>query len=319
MTAQTTTLPLLTPEGGLTSYLERIKTFPLLTLDEEQAYARAYAESGDPKAAEALITSHLRLAAKIAMGYRRYGLPLADLIAEGNLGLMKAVQKFEPEKGFRLATYAMWWIKASINEYVLNSWSMVKIGTVSTQKRIFYNLRKLKAQLGAYEEGALADEHAETIATLLDVRKDDVQAMNTRLSGRDRSLNAPIGEDGDAERVDLLVDDGPNQEDVLEARQETRRSRDLVREALKVLNEREAYIITQRRLIDDAVTLESLGEHYGLSRERVRQIEARAMEKLEARIKDLVKAEKRDVRLALDTWSGPRRAANDAGGLKVAA
>lgn len=309
MTAETT-LPLLTPEGGLTAYLERIKKFPVLTLEQEQDYARRYAANGDPKAAEALITSHLRLAAKIAMGYRRYGLPLADLIAEGNLGLMKAVQKFEVEKGFRLATYAMWWIKASINEYVLNSWSLVKIGTVSTQKRIFYNLRKLKAQLGAYEEGALNDEHAEQIATMLDVRKDDVHAMNNRLSGRDRSLNAPIGEDGDAERVDLLMDDGPNQEETLETRQEVRRSRDLVREALKVLNERETYIITQRRLIDDPVTLESLGEHYGLSRERVRQIEARAMQKLEARIKDLVKAEKREVRTALESWQG-RGAAND--------
>ena len=303
-------VPTVDGEGGLSQYMEAIKRFPLLTPEDEYMLATRYRDQEDQEAAHRLVSSHLRLVAKIAMGYRYYGLPVSDLISEGNLGLMRAVKKFEPEKGFRLATYAMWWIKASINEYVLNSWSLVKIGTVSTQKRIFYNLRKLKAQLGAYEDGALNDDHAEQIATILDVRKEDVQAMNTRLSGRDGSLNAPIGEDGDAERMDLLMDDAPNQEDALEAIEESRRSRDLVREALKVLNERETHIITQRRLIDDPVTLESLGEHYGLSRERVRQIEARAMQKLETRIKDLVKAEKSRVRTALERWSGGP-AAND--------
>lgn len=306
MTVSIRTLPTPSGEGGLGAYLDAIKKFPLLTPEEEQDFAFRFAKDGDEEAFERLVTSHLRLAAKIGMQYRRYGLPMADIIAEGNVGLIKAIKKFEPEKGFRLATYAMWWIKASINEYILNSWSLVKIGTVSTQKRIFYNLRKLKAQLGAYEEGALRDETAEQIATILDVRKDDVHAMNSRLMSRDRSLNAPIGEDGDAERVDFLMDDTPNQEEALEARQQRRRSRDLVRQALDVLNEREKHIITQRRLIDDPVTLESLGEHYGLSRERVRQIEARAMQKLEAKIKDLVMSEKRGVRAALDGWGGRR-------------
>lgn len=295
-----------TPEGGLTAYLERIKRFPVLKPEEEQRLAKLYRETGDTEAQHKLITSHLRLAAKIAMQYRRYGLPMADLIAEGNLGLLKAVQKFEPERGFRLATYAMWWIKASINEYILNSWSLVKIGTVSTQKRIFYNLRKLKAQLGAYEDGALRDEHAEQIANILDVRKDDVVAMNGRLMGRDNSLNTPIGEDGDAERMDLLMDDSPSQDELLEQQQERQRSRTLIAQAMDVLNEREKHIITQRRLVDDPVTLESLGEHYGLSRERVRQIEARAMQKLEAKIKELVLHERRGIRQALDEWRSPR-------------
>jgi RNA polymerase sigma-32 factor len=240
------------------------------------------------------------------MQYRRYGLPMADIIAEGNIGLIKAVNKFEPERGFRLSTYAMWWIKASINEYILNSWSLVKIGTVSTQKRIFYNLRKLKAQLGAYDEALLTDEQATQIAETLDVRKDDVHAMNGRLMARDGSLNTPMGEDGDAERVDLLVDDAPSQEETLSARQESNRSVALVRQAMEALNDRERFIITQRRLIDDPKTLESLGEHFSLSRERVRQIEARAMQKIEARVRDLVALETSATQQSRQSW---RRAA----------
>lgn len=290
------------PEDGLRAYLQKIKRIPLLTLEEEQLLTRQVAATQDQAAANRLITSHLRLVVKIAMHYRRYGLPLADLIAEGNVGLIKAVNKFEPEKGFRLATYAMWWIKASVNEYILNAWSLVKIGTVSTQKRIFYNLRKLKAQLGAYDESTLSDEHAQQIATTLAVRKEDVHAMNGRLMARDGSLNSPVGEDGDAERVDLLVDDAPTQEDVLSARQESNRSQRLVRLALEALNERERYIITQRRLVDDPVTLESLGEHYSLSRERVRQIEARAMQKLEARLRSLVEEEQQQAELVSTQW-----------------
>lgn len=294
------------PEDGLRAYMQRIKAFPMLTLEEEQALTRAVAHDDDQQAAHRLITSHLRLVLKIAMKYRRYGLPMADIIAEGNIGLIKAVNKFEPERGFRLSTYAMWWIKASVNEYILNSWSLVKIGTVSTQKRIFYNLRKLKAQLGAYDEALLTDEQATQIAQTLDVRKDDVHAMNGRLMARDGSLNTPMGEDGDAERVDLLVDDAPSQEETLSARQESNRSVSLVRQALEALNDRERYIITQRRLIDDPQTLEALGDHFSLSRERVRQIEARAMQKIEARVRDLVALETSTAQQSRQSW---RRAA----------
>jgi RNA polymerase sigma-32 factor len=297
------------PEDGLRAYMQRIKAFSMLTLDEEQKLTRLVSTQGDKQAADRLITSHLRLVLKIAMQYRRYGLSMADIIAEGNIGLIKAVNKFEPERGFRLSTYAMWWIKASINEYILNSWSLVKIGTVSTQKRIFYNLRKLKAQLGAYDEALLTDEQATQIATTLDVRKDDVHAMNGRLMGRDGSLNAPMGEDGDAERVDLLVDDAPSQEETLSAHQESNRSVSLVRRALQVLNDRERYIVTQRRLIDDPETLEALGSHFSLSRERVRQIEARAMQKLESRIRDLVSEEDSGVAQSRQEWADQRVAA----------
>jgi RNA polymerase sigma-32 factor len=290
------------PEDGLRAYMQRIKAFSMLTLEEEQALTRAVAHDGDQQAAHRLITSHLRLVLKIAMQYRRYGLPMADIIAEGNIGLIKAVNKFEPERGFRLSTYAMWWIKASINEYILNSWSLVKIGTVSTQKRIFYNLRKLKAQLGAYDEALLTDEQATQIAETLDVRKDDVHAMNGRLMARDGSLNTPMGEDGDAERVDLLVDDAPSQEETLSARQESNRSVALVRQAMEALNDRERFIITQRRLIDDPKTLEALGEHFSLSRERVRQIEARAMQKIEARVRDLVASEAAATQQSRQSW-----------------
>jgi RNA polymerase sigma-32 factor len=307
----TTAEPL--PEDGLRAYMQRIKAFTLLTLDEEQTLTRQVAAQNDPhgdsRAADRLITSHLRLVMKIAMQYRRYGLPMADLIAEGNIGLIKAVHKFEPERGFRLSTYAMWWIKASINEYILNNWSLVKIGTVSTQKRIFYNLRKLKAQLGAYDEAQLTDEQATSIAATLDVRKADVHAMNGRLMARDGSLNAPMGEDGDAERVDLLVDDAPSQEETLSAHQESNRSVSLVHQALNALNERERYIITQRRLIEEPQTLEALGSHFSLSRERVRQIESRAMQKLESRIRELLTQEDAGLQQSRQDWATQKAAA----------
>ncbi|WP_019645271.1 RNA polymerase sigma factor RpoH [Novispirillum itersonii] len=302
-------LPAFSQDGNLPGYMARIRSYPLLTPEEEMDLATRYAETKDEHLANRLITSHLRLVVKMAMQYRRYGLPMADIIAEGNLGLIKAVQKFEPSRGFRLATYAMWWIRASINEYILNSWSLVKIGTVSTQKRIFYNLRKLKAQLGAYEDGPLRDEQASRIAAILDVRKDDVLAMDARLSGRDSSLNALIGEDGDSERIDLLMDDSPNQEETFVSLQERSRSHTLVHTAMEVLNDREKQIITARRLQDDPATLESLGEHYGLSRERVRQIEVRAMEKLEGKIRELVNREKQGIRRALDTFRKPLQSA----------
>lgn len=292
-------------QEGLSSYLAAVRSYPVLSPEEEQELTRRYAETHDAEAADRLITSHLRLVVKIAMQYRRYGLPMTDLIAEGNLGLIKAVQKFEPERGFRVSTYAMWWIRASINEYILNSWSLVKIGTVSTQKRIFYNLRKLKAQLGVYGDGNLRDEHAEEIARILDVRKEDVVAMNARLSSRDPSLNAPVGEEADIEKIDLLVDDTPNQEEQLESHEERSRSRTLVHEAMGSLNDRERYILTQRHLIDDPETLESLGEYYGLSRERVRQIEARAMEKLEVRLRDLMRSEDQGMRQAIIARRNP--------------
>lgn len=305
---------LMTTSDGLSRYLDQIKRITLLTPEEELELSRKVAATNDRVASDRLVTSHLRLAAKLAMGYRRYGLPMADLVAEANVGLLKAVQKFDPEKGFRLSTYAMWWIKASINEYILNAWSLVKIGTASNQKRVFYNLRKLKSQLGAYEEGTLSEAHAAEIATTLEVSVADVHAMNARLMSRDRSLNAPVGEEGDAERQDFLMDDRPNQEDQLLAWEETSRSQTLVRQGLEVLNERERHIIGQRRLIDDPVTLEALGVHYGLSRERVRQIEARAMEKLEARIRDLVAEERRGIGSSAALWkrSHPSRVAHHA-------
>lgn len=287
-------------DTGLSAYLRQIRQFPMLDPQNEYMLACRLRDHGDVDAAQTLVTSHLRLVAKIAMGYRRYGLPLADLIAEGNLGLMKAVRKFDPEKGFRLATYAMWWIKANINEFVLNSWSIVKIGSVSTQKRMFYNLRRLKAQLGAYEDGALSPDQVEQIATELDVKAKDVEAMNARLSARDSSLNALVGEDGSTQRLDLLADEAPTQEERLEAWQEETRSKALVREALAVLNPREQDIIRRRRLTHTPETLEALGEDYGLSRERVRQIEARAMEKLEGKLRELVSTEKRAVAVALE-------------------
>ncbi len=276
-----TRVPVLASDSGLSTYMTAIKKFPLLEPEEEYMLAHRYAEHDDLEAAHTLVTSHLRLVAKIAMGYRYYGLPVSDLISEGNVGLMRAVKKFDPERGFRLATYAMWWIKAAINEYVLNSWSLVKVGTVAAQKKLFFNLRKLKAKLGQYGEGDISDEAVETIADRLDVSTTDVVNMNRRLSRSDASLNAPVIEDGDTERQDLLVDETPDQETVLAEREERELGSSLLMQAMSKLNDREQHIIRERRLSENPRTLEDIGEEYGISRERVRQIENRAFEKLQ--------------------------------------
>jgi len=274
-------VPVLASESGLSAYMAEIKKFPLLEPEEEFMLAHRFADHGDTQAAHKLVTSHLRLVAKIAMGYRFYGLPVSDLISEGNVGLMRAVKKFEPDRGFRLATYAMWWIKAAINEYVLNSWSLVKVGTVAAQKKLFFNLRKLKAKLGVYEEGDIPLEAARTIAKRLDVTTQEVVDMNRRLSRSDASLNQMVAEDGDTERQDLLVDDKPSQETVLMEKQDRKLGASLLREALTTLTERERRIIEERRLVDNPRTLEEIGAEYGISRERVRQIENRAFAKLQ--------------------------------------
>ena len=277
----TSRVPVLASESGLSQYMAAIKKFPLLEAGEEYMLAHRFADHGDTEAAHKLVTSHLRLVAKIAMGYRFYGLPVSDLISEGNVGLMRAVKKFEPERGFRLATYAMWWIKAAINEYVLNSWSLVKVGTVAAQKKLFFNLRKLKAKLGVYEEGDIPLEAAETIAKRLDVSTKDVIDMNRRLSRSDASLNQMVAEDGDTERQDLLVDDKPSQEAILAAKQDRVLGTSLLRDAMTTLTDRERKIIAERRLTDNPRTLEEIGAEYGISRERVRQIENRAFAKLQ--------------------------------------
>jgi len=274
-------VPVLASESGLSAYMAEIKKFPLLEPEEEFMLAHRYADHGDTEAAHKLVTSHLRLVAKIAMGYRFYGLPVSDLISEGNVGLMRAVKKFEPDRGFRLATYAMWWIKAAINEYVLNSWSLVKVGTVAAQKKLFFNLRKLKAKLGVYEEGDIPLDAAKKIAQRLDVSTNDVIDMNRRLSRSDASLNQVVAEDGDTERQDLLVDDKPSQETVLMEKEERVVGARLLRDALTTLTERERRIIQERRLMDNPRTLEDIGAEYGISRERVRQIENRAFAKLQ--------------------------------------
>jgi RNA polymerase sigma-32 factor len=274
-------VPVLASDAGLSAYLEEIKKFPMLDPDEEYMLAKRFYEHEDTDAAHKLVTSHLRLVAKIAMGYRYYGLPVSDLISEGNVGLMRAVKKFEPDRGFRLATYAMWWIKAAINEYVLNSWSLVKVGTVAAQKKLFFNLRKLKSKLGLYDEGDLPPEAAKTIAARLDVTADEVQQMNRRLSKGDASLNQAVGEDTDVSRIDMLVDDRPDQETVLGDRQERTIGMKLLRNAMGVLSPRERTVIEQRRLIDEPRTLEDIGADFGISRERVRQIENKAFDKLQ--------------------------------------
>ena len=277
-------VPVLASESGLAAYMSEIKKFPMLEVTEEYMLAKRFAEHGDTVAAHKLVTSHLRLVAKIAMGYRFYGLPVSDLISEGNLGLMRAVKKFDPERGFRLATYAMWWIKAAINEFVLNSWSLVKVGTVAAQKKLFFNLRKIKAKLGLYEDGDIPLEHARTIAKRLSVTTEEVVDMNRRLSRSDASLNAPVAEDGDLQRQDLLVDDSPDQEQVLGDSQERTLGLKLLNQALTTLTPRERRIIQERRLVDNPRTLEEIGEEYGISRERVRQIENRAFAKLQSEV-----------------------------------
>lgn len=280
-----TTLPVLSSDRGLSAYMQEIKRFPMLEKEEEFMLAKRLVEHDDTKAAHKMVTSHLRLVAKIAMGYRFYGLPVSDLISEGNVGLMRAVKKFDPDRGFRLSTYAMWWIKAAINEHVLNSWSLVKLGTVAAQKKLFFNLRKLKAKLNIYEDGDLSIEAADEIAERLDVKSSEVIDMNRRLSRSDSSLNVPVGEDGDLDRIDLLMSDTPNQETVMADEQERTVAHSLLTEALSTLNDRERRIIKERRLSEEPRTLEDLGVEYGISRERVRQIENRAFEKLQDAVK----------------------------------
>jgi RNA polymerase sigma-32 factor len=275
-------IPALGPDASLNRYLSEIRKFPLLKPEEEYMLAKRWQEHEDPQAATRLVTSHLRLVAKIAMGYRGYGLPVSELIAEGNIGLMQGVKKFEPERGFRLATYAMWWIKASIQEYILRSWSLVKIGTTAAQKKLFFNLRRMKSKLAAIEDGDLHPDDLKKIATDLGVSEDDVVQMNRRMAkGGDTSLNAPLREDGEGEWQDWLADEGPTQDVTVAERQEADIRHDLLREALLTLNERERHILTQRRLIDEPQTLEDLSQEYEISRERVRQIEVRAFEKLQ--------------------------------------
>ncbi|MBH62757.1 MAG: RNA polymerase factor sigma-32 [Alphaproteobacteria bacterium] len=279
-------IPVISPEGGLSRYLQEIRNFPMLDAEEEYILAKRWREHDDVDSAHTLVTSHLRLVAKIAMGYRGYGLPVGELISEGNVGLMQAVKRFEPEKGFRLATYAMWWIRASIQEYILRSWSLVKMGTTTAQKKLFFNLRKLKGQLKAIEEGDLHPDTVKTIADKLDVSEDDVVQMNRRLSGADHSLNAPMRVDGEGEWQDWLVDETPDQETALGETEELGRRRNLLADAMQMLNDRERQILTERRLKDDPSTLEDLSKEFGISRERVRQIEVRAFEKLQKAIRN---------------------------------
>jgi RNA polymerase sigma-32 factor len=280
----------MTAEGGLTRYLEEIRRFPMLEPQQEYMLAKSWREHGDREAAHKLVTSHLRLVAKIAMGYRGYGLPISEVISEGNVGLMQAVKRFEPEKGFRLATYAMWWIKASIQEYILRSWSLVKMGTTANQKKLFFNLRKAKSKISALQEGDLRPDQVDIIAKRLGVTTQDVIDMNRRLGG-DASLNAPIREDGDSgEWQDWLADDSESQETVMAAHEELDNRRKALSSALGVLNERERRIFEARRLADDPVTLEELAEEFGVSRERVRQIEVRAFEKVQKAVKNKVSA-----------------------------
>nr|WP_083805610.1 RNA polymerase sigma factor RpoH [Asticcacaulis excentricus] len=273
----------LSPDGGLNRYLSEIRKFPMLAKDEEFMLAKRWAEHADPKAAHKLVTSHLRLVAKIAMGYRGYGLPIGEVISEGNVGLMQAVKKFDPDKGFRLATYAMWWIKAAIQEYVLRSWSLVKMGTTAAQKKLFFNLRKVKSEISALEEGDMRHEQVAQIATKLGVSEDDVISMNRRMSSPDSSLNAPLRvSEGDSEWQDWLADDStPSQETVLADSEEYKLRMSLLEEAMGELNERERAILTARRLQENPTTLEDLADRFGVSRERVRQIEVRAFEKLQ--------------------------------------
>jgi RNA polymerase sigma-32 factor len=278
---QTTSMPaLLSPEQGLRKYLQEIAQFPVLSPEEEQALAIRWRDHQDVDAAHQLVTSHLRLVAKIAFKYRGYGLPIADLIAEGNIGLMQAVKRFEPEKGFRLSTYAMWWIRASIQEFILKSWSLVKIGTSATQKRLFFNLRKLKKKIGASDRG-MTDEQINDVARILDVKPEDVVDMDSRMSGSDVYLNSAAGPEGDEEKIAFLPDTRDNQETLLGNKEELIAKQILLQKALETLSERERDILKRRRLKDEPDTLEDLSQAYGISRERVRQIEVRAFEKLQ--------------------------------------
>ena len=288
-------LPTLSNEGGLSVYLAQIKKFPMLDAEEEYMLAKNWKTTGNLKSAEKLVTSHLRLVAKIAMGYRGYGLPVNEMISEGNVGLMQAVKKFKPEKGFRLATYAMWWIKASIQEYILRSWSLVKIGTTTAQKKLFFNLKKIKNQISPKSEGDLKDKHVSEIAEKLNVKKEEVVSMNRRLAGKEYSLNAQIGEDGD-EWQDWLIDKEMDQELKFAQKEEMDQRKDLLKDSIQILNDREKEILYARRLNDTPTTLENLSKKYKISRERIRQIENKAFEKVQkhmlnsARSKNLLPA-----------------------------
>lgn len=279
----------LSPEQGLSRYLSEIRKFPMLEKNEEFMLARRWRDHEDPEAAEKMVTSHLRLVAKIAMGYRGYGLPMAEVISEGNVGLMQAVKKFDPDKGFRLATYAMWWIRAAIQEYILRSWSLVKLGTTAAQKKLFFNLRRLKGEMKALDDGDLKPEQARLIAEKLNVTEDEVYSMNGRMSGSDASLNVPMGQDGDMEWQDWLADDEPGTAETYANRQELDARMELLSRAMEDLSERERHILSERRLADEPRTLEELSEHYNVSRERIRQIEVRAFEKLQKAMKRMAK------------------------------
>jgi len=274
-------LPSLATEGGLTIYLEKIKKFPMLSAKEEYMLAKSWKDRGDLKSAQKLITSHLRLVAKIAMGYRGYGLSVSEMVSEGNIGLMQAVKKFEPERGFKLATYAMWWIKASIQEYILRSWSLVKMGTTSAQKKLFFNLKKIKNQIAPNSNGDLSDAHVSEISKRLNVKKNEVVSMNRRLLGKEKSLNDPIKDEGGTEWQDLIIDSNTNQELKLAQQQEFNQRKEIMNNSMNVLNLREKEILTARRLSDDIPTLDDLSKKYKVSRERVRQIETKAFEKLQ--------------------------------------
>jgi RNA polymerase sigma-32 factor len=288
--ARASALPIITAENGLSRYLEEIRRFPMLEPQQEYMLAKSWREHGDRDAAHKLVTSHLRLVAKIAMGYRGYGLPISEVISEGNVGLMQAVKRFEPEKGFRLATYAMWWIRAAIQEYILRSWSLVKMGTTANQKKLFFNLRKAKSKISALEEGDMRPDQVKLIAKRLGVTEQDVIDMNRRLGG-DASLNAPIREDGDSgEWQDWLVDDATDQETRFAESEELDNRRHALGEALSVLNDRERRIFEARRLAEDPITLEELASEFGVSRERVRQIEVRAFEKVQKAVKSRMSA-----------------------------
>ena len=281
-----------TPEGNLSRYLQEIRKFPMLEPEEEYMLAKNWREHENTEAAHKLVTSHLRLVAKIAMGYRGYGLPLAELISEGNVGMMQAVKRFDPERGFRLATYAMWWIRAAIQEYILHSWSLVKMGTTAAQKKLFFNLRKLKNKIQSVDEMSLSPEQITEIATELNVPEHDVVSMNNRLTSPDHSLNAPLRADSEGEWQDWLVDDTASQETVIADQQELDNRRDMLTEAMDALNKRERHILTERRLRENPRTLEELSQEYGISRERVRQIEVRAFEKLQKAMKNLAVEQK---------------------------
>jgi len=289
MADTTYNLPALSNEGGLSVYLSQIKKFPMLDAEEEYMLAKNWKSTGNVKSAEKLVTSHLRLVAKIAMGYRGYGLPLNEIISEGNVGLMQAVKKFEPDKGFRLATYAMWWIKASIQEYILRSWSLVKMGTTTAQKKLFFNLKKIKNQIAPKTEGDLKDEDVKNIANRLDVSEDEVVSMNRRLLGKEHSLNTPINETGD-QWQDWLVDKEMDQELKFAQKEEMEKRKDLLQNSIKILNKREKEILFARRLTDEPITLEDLSKKFKISRERIRQIENKSFEKLQKHMLNAAKS-----------------------------